>query len=173
LGGVRELVRTDGTTLEDLHMIATDLILTLDKQAARTVKKLREGQQLRIYDEESRKEYGTKGSDFVCFFSETYETKTRGTMLRVYDIKEGEWSISLNCLLDVYDEFDPESEEGSRRTAKTKTRRRGRKRKAEAEEPQDRYQSVETSYEAPEFEEELEGEEYDFTDADWAGDTLK
>ena len=31
VSGVRELILTEGTTLEDLHMVATDVVLAIEK----------------------------------------------------------------------------------------------------------------------------------------------
>ena len=88
--GVRELVRTENTTLEDLHIVATDVIASLDKLASKIVRKLKRGQAIRIYDEDSNKEYGQTGSDIRCYFSEVYDTKVRGTTLKVYDEKKAD-----------------------------------------------------------------------------------
>ena len=88
VSGVRELLRTEGTTLEDLHMVATDVVLTIDKLAVKALRKLKRGQRIRCYDEGSNKEYGQKGSDMECFFGELHHTKTRGTALRIYTKKK-------------------------------------------------------------------------------------
>jgi hypothetical protein len=178
LGGVRELVRTDGTTLGDIHIIITDLVGILDKKAVQTVKKLKSGQEILIYDVESNKEYGTKGSELKCFFKESYEPRT-ALMLRVYDPNNAgnkklaeEWSVSLDCLLEVFDAFDPDSDEGKKRNAKAKPKKRGRRPKHTQEEPEDSFgkfdQSLDTNDPrlSDEFEEELDGEEYSFGDAE-------
>ncbi len=175
LGGVRELVRTEGTTLGDLHIIITDLVGILDKKAVQTAKKLKGGQEILIYDVESNKEYGAKGSELKCFFKETYEPRT-GLMLRVYDPKNvgskklaSEWSVSIDCLLEVFDTFDPDSDEGKKRKAKAKPKRRGRRPKQAQEEPEDNFgnfdQSLDTN-DPQEFEEERDGEEYSFGNAE-------
>ncbi len=180
LGGVRELVRTEGTTLGDLHIIITDIVGMLDKKAAHTAKKLKSGQEILIYDQESNKEYGAKGSELRCYFKETYEPRTTGLMLRVYDPNNAgskklaeEWSVSIDCLLEVFDTFDPDSDEGKKRTAKAKPKKRGRRPKQPKEEPEDSFgqfdQSLNTSdpqYSADEFEEEIDGEEYTFGDTE-------
>jgi hypothetical protein len=167
--GVKELVRTDDTILEDLHMVASDVIAVLDKLAKRIVRKLKPGQAVRVYDEDSRKEYGQKGSDLRCWFSESYVTKTKGTCLRLYDA-ENEWSVALDCLLEVFDDFDPESVEGRRRVNKAQGRRRGRRTRAEMTD-RDNTPDVDTQWPStpPEtvFEPEEDGEEYDFSSADW------
>lgn len=175
LGGVRELVRTDGTTLGDLHIIITDLVGLLDKKSVQTAKKLKGGQEILIYDEESNKEYGTKGAELKCFFKETYEPRTTGLMLRVYDPKNAgskklalEWSVPIDCLLEVFDTFDPDSEEGKKRNARSKPKKRGRRPKQPQEDPEDSFgqfdQSLDTRdpHSADDFEEEIEGEEYNF-----------
>ncbi len=156
--GVRELLRTEGTTLEDLHMVATDVVVTLDKLASKTVRKLKVGQKIRCYNEESNKELGQKGADLVCFFQETYDTKTRGPTIRVYENGK-EWSTSLDCLLEVYEDFDPESEEG-KKLQQSKPKKRGRKPKKAAAEL-DRFDDPEWGP-SPVYEEETDGEEYDF-----------
>jgi hypothetical protein len=165
--GVKELVQIGGTTLEDLHMVATDVIATLDKLAARTLRKLKTGQSLRVYDEESNKEYGQKGSDLPCFFKEAYDTKVRGATLKVYDAKN-EWSIGLDCLLEVFDEFDPESDEGKKRASKPGPKRRGRRPKAETADT-DATDEFDTQWAAQTqelgFEPEVDDEEYDFTNS--------
>ena len=163
--GVRELVRTDETTLEDLHMVATDVIGTLDKLARKTIRKVKRGQAIRIYNEDSNKEYGQKGSDFHCFFSEVYDTKTRGTTLKVYDEKN-EWTIGLDCLLDVFDTFDPESDEGKKRMSSSKPKRRGRKPKSEALDAADIHE-FDTQWQDRTYEPEVDGEEYDFNNPHW------
>jgi len=126
LSGVRELVRTENTTLEDLHLIITDLVVLLDKKALQASKKLKKGQEIKVYDENSKKEYGAKGADFRCYFDNSYETKT-GLMLKVYDDKSNKWSVSVDCLLDIFDSFDPESDEGKKRIKKSTPKKRGRK----------------------------------------------
>lgn len=178
LGGVRELVRTEGTTLGDLHVIITDLVGILDKKALQTAKKLKSGQEILIYDVESNKEYGAKGADLKCFFKETYEPRT-GLMLRVYDPNNAgskklaeEWSVSIDCLLEVLDTFDPDSDEGKKRQAKAKPKKRGRRPKQAQEEPEDNFGNFDQSLDtndpqvSGEFEEELDGEEYSFGNAE-------
>ena len=134
VNGVRELILTEGTTLEDLHMVAADLILTMDKIALRAVKKLKEGQKIRCYDEESNKDYGSKGSDIVCFYKNMYETQTQGPKLEVYDDTGKKWSVGLDCLLEIYENFDPSSELGQKipiEKGPLKFKKRGRKSKKE------------------------------------------
>ena len=162
--GVRELVRTEETTLEDLHMVATDVIVALDKISSKMLRKIKRGQSIRVYDEDSNKEYGQKGSDIRCFFSESHDTKTRGTTLKVYDEKS-EWSIGLDCLLEVFDEFDPESDEGKKRTNNANPRRRGRKPKVDA--PDNDEHEFDTQWQDQNYQPEEEGEEYDFTNPNW------
>jgi hypothetical protein len=165
--GVKELVRTGDTTLEDLHMVASDVIASLDKLAARTTRKLKCGQGVRVYDEDSNKEYGQKGSDILCFFSESHETKTKGTVLKVYDAKN-EWSTGLDCLLEIYDNFDPESEEGKKRNSKAGPKRRGRKPKnidseADTHEFDTQWDTADRAFEPEEAD-----EEYNFGNtSDW------
>lgn len=163
--GVRELVRTEETTLEDLHMVATDVIAALDKLSSKTIRKIKRGQAIRIYDEDSNKEYGQKGSDIHCFFSESYDTKTRGTNLKVYDEKN-EWNIGLDCLLDVFDEFDPESDEGKKRTNSAKPKRRGRKPKANSLDESELHE-FDTQWQDQNYEPDTEGEEYEFNNPNW------
>lgn len=165
--GVKELVRTGDTTLEDLHMVASDVIASLDKLAARTIRKLKCGQEIRVYDEDSHKEYGQKGSDTLCFFSESHETKTRGTVLKVYDPKS-EWSVGLDCLLETYENFDPESEEGKKRNSKAGPKKRGRKPKGLDSDAD--IHEFDTQYEphTKEYEPEEMDEEYNFgNNSDW------
>jgi hypothetical protein len=146
-------------------MVASDVIATLDKLASSIVRKLKSGQELRIYDEDSHKEYGQKGSDIRCFFGEAYDTKIRGTTLKVYDTKNT-WSIGLDCLLEVFDAFDPESDEGKKRHNKS-GKRRGRK-KAESSSDTSEFDTQWTAAADPAFEPEEPGEEYDFTNsANW------
>jgi hypothetical protein len=162
--GVRELVRTEETTLEDLHMVATDVIAALDKLSSKIVRKLKSGQSIRIYDEDSNREYGQKGSDIPCFFIESYDTKARGTTLKVYDDKN-EWIVGLDCLLEVFEEFDPESDEGKKRNNNAKPKRRGRKPKVDAD-AHDEHE-FDTQWQDQHYEPETEGEEYDFTNPNW------
>ena len=169
--GVKELIRTQETTLEDLHMVATDVIATLDKLAERTVRKLRSGQSIRVYDEDSNKEYGQKGADVDCFFLEAYDTKIRGTTLKVYDAKN-EWTVPLDCLLAVSSDFDPESEEGKRRSSKGSLKRKGRRSKAEADSMSEAHE-FDTQWSSSQevaFEPEEPGEEYDFNNSSNWGD---
>lgn len=161
--GVRELIRTGDTTLEDLHMVASDVIASLDKLASRTARKLKCGQRVRIYDEESNKEYGQKGSDLLCFFNKSYETKTRGTMLKVYDAKS-EWSTSLDCLLETYNDFDPESEEGKKLSSKAVPKRRGRKPKNADSDADIHEFDTQWGSSSKEYEPEELDEEYNFGD---------
>jgi hypothetical protein len=165
--GVRELVRTEETTLEDLHMVATDVIIALDKLSSKMIRKIKRGQSIRIYDEDSNKEYGQKGSDISCYFSESYDTKTRGTTLKVYDDKQ-EWSVGLDCLLEVFDVFDPESDEGKKRNNSAKPKRRGRKPKASLDESD--LHEFDTQWQDQNYQPEEEGEEYDFTNPNWGED---
>lgn len=162
--GVRELVRTEDTTLEDLHMVATDVIAALDKLSSKTLRKLKSGQSIRIYNEDSNKEYGQTGSDLRCFFGESYDTKTRGTTLKVYDDKH-EWVVGLDCLLELFDEFHPESDEGRKRTNLSKPKRRGRKPKSATTDAD--LDEFDTGWRKPEYEPEVEGEEYDFSNPNW------
>lgn len=169
VSGVRELLRTEGTTLEDLHMVATDVILTIDRAAAKIVRKLKKGQKLRCYDEASNKEYGQKGSDLECYFNESYETKTRGLSLKVYakrKKKQKEWVLPVECLLQVYEEFDPESDEGvKRKEIAARPKKRGRKPKKSKSAQSEDWQYDEYSWSGapiPEYEQETEDEEYDF-----------
>jgi hypothetical protein len=150
-------------------MVATDVISALDKLAKRTIRKLKLGQEVRVYDEDSHKEYGQKGSDLRCWFTETYETKTRGTRLRVYDA-QNEWSVDLDCLLETYDEFDPDSVEGRKRVSKAQGKRRGRRPGSGAGTSADNHEfDTQWAGASPEtvFEPEEEGEEYDFSNSDW------
>lgn len=173
VNGVRELVLTDGTTLEDLHMVATDVVLAIEKVTARTVRKLKNGQKIRCYDEDSNKEYGVKGSDVICCFKETYDTQTYGTKLRVYDPETGhEWSVGVDCLLEVYDKFDPSSVEGKKvsEVSVVKTKRRGRKPKRGPDQL-DRFEDETTTdgwcpTTFTNYEKEVDGEEYDFRNPD-------
>ena len=176
VNGVRELILTDGTTLEDLHMVATDVVLAIEKITTRTVRKLKKGQVIRCYMEDSNKEYGVKGSDAICCFKETYDTQTYGMKLRVYDPEtEKEWSVGIDCLLEVFDKFDPVSSEGKKaaEVAKPKRgrKRRGRKPKRGPDQV-DRFEDEATAdgWERPvtadNYEKEVEGEEYDFSDPD-------
>ena len=158
-------MRTEETTLEDLHMVATDVIAALDKLSSKTVRKIKRGQSIRIYDEDSNKEYGQKGSDILCFFSESYDTKTRGTTLKVYDEKS-EWRTGLDCLLEVLDKFDPDSDEGKKRTNGAKPKRRGRKPKTDSSNTGDLHE-FDTQWQDQNYEPEVEGEEYDFTKPNW------
>lgn len=170
VSGVRELVLTDGTTLEDLHMVATDLVLTIEKVTARTVRKLKTGQMIRCYMEGSNKEYGVNGADVICCFKGTYETQTYGTKMKVYDLNtEKEWGINVDCLLEVYNKFDPDSVEGKKISdvaIKSKPKRRGRKPKMAGSHHGERFDNVidgwsPESY-ADDYEKEVDGEEYDF-----------
>jgi hypothetical protein len=171
VNGVRELVLTDGTTLEDLHMVATDVVLAIEKVTARTIRKLKNGQKIRCYMEDSNKEYGVKGADVICCFKETYDTQTYGTKLRVYDPETGkEWSVGVDCLLEVYDRFDPASVEGKKvaEVSVVKTKRRGRKPKRGPDQI-DRFEDVTTTdgwcpttHTSDDYEKEVDGEEYDF-----------
>ena len=174
VNGVRELVLTDGTTLEDLHMVATDVVLAIEKATARTVRKLKKGQRIRCYMEDSNKEYGVKGADVICCFKETYYTQTYGTKLRVYDPDtEKEWSVGVDCLLEVYDKFDPSSMEGKKvAEVSVKTKRRGRKPKRGSDQL-DRFGEETTTdgwspstLTADDYEKEVDGEEYDFRNPD-------
>jgi hypothetical protein len=146
-------------------MVASDVIAALDKLASKTSRKLKRGQSIRIYDEDSNKEYGQKGSDIACFYSESYDTKTRGTTLKVYDDKN-EWSVGLDCLLEVFEEFDPASDEGKKRNNIARPKRRGRKPKAEAQESADIHE-FDTQWEERNFEPEEADEEYDFSNTNW------
>lgn len=155
--GVRELVRTEGTTLEDLHIIATDVVEFLDKLASRLVRKLRPGQAIRCYNEDSKKEYGQRGSDVRCFFREMQDTN-----LSVYTAKH-EWTVSVDCLLETYDEFDPESEEGKKRATKKKTRGRRSKKRQAQEDPGEFDTQWTDPGDAAAYEPETLDEEYDFS----------
>ncbi len=169
VSGVRELLRTEGTILEDLHMVATDVVLAIDKIATKALRKLKRGQRIRCYDEDSNKEYGQKGSDMECFFGETHNTKTRGMVLRIYTKKQPkEWVVPLDYLLEIYEDFDPESDEGKKQTEiAARPKRRGRKPKQadqqidslDEESQRDSWSQSPMS----EYEQETEGEEYDFT----------
>jgi len=167
VGGVREMILVEGTTLEDLHMVATEVVVTLDKILARTVRKLKTGQQIRCYDETSNKEYGVKGSDVVCFYKGTYDTQTYGIKLKVYDLQtKKEWGISTDCLLEVYDKFDPDSPEG-KKAAKTvpKPKRRGRKSKAQKLVQEEQFADTANEWNPASndtYEKEIDGEEYIF-----------
>lgn len=167
VSGVRELILTDGTTLEDLHMVATEVVVTLDKIAARTLRKLKAGQVIRCYVERSNKEYGIRGSDIVCCYRGTYTTKTLGTKLRVYDPdSEKQWGVSVHCLLEVYDKFDPQSSEG-RKVAEEKAKTKRKRRKSRTAPDQvDRFSDTANwnAYTEDEYEPEVDGEEYDFSD---------
>jgi hypothetical protein len=162
--GVRELVRTDNTTLEDLHIVASDVIATLDKLSSKIVRKLKTGQSIRVYDEDSNKEYGQNGSDIPCFFKEAYDTKTRGITLKVYDDKH-EWLVSLDCLLEVFDDFHPESDEGKKRTNLANPKRRGRKPKSKNASAD--FDEFDTQWRNDGWEAETEDEEYDFNNPNW------
>jgi hypothetical protein len=146
-------------------MVASDVIAALDKLASKTSRKLKRGQSIRVYDEDSNKEYGQKGSDISCYFGESYDTKTRGTTLKVYDEKN-EWTMGLDCLLEVFDTFDPESDEGKKRTNSAKPKRRGRKPKAEALDPSELHE-FDTQWKDRNFEPEEVDEEYDFNNTNW------
>ena len=160
--GVRELIRTDGTTLEDLHIIATDVVEFLDKLASRIVRKLRSGQAVRCYNEESKKEYGQRGSDLRCFFREMQDTELGPTLL-VYTTKH-EWGVSVDCLLESYDEFDPESEEGKKRASKKKTRRGRKSKKRQVQEDPSEFDTQWTNPgDVADYEPETLDEEYDFS----------
>ena len=173
VSGVRELILIDGTTLEDLHMVATDVVLALDKVTARTVRKLKKGQVIRVYMEDSNKEYGVKGADAICCFKETYDTQTYGMKLRVYNLDtEKEWSVGVDCLLEVYDKFDPVSAEGRKAAeVSVKPKRRGRKPKRGPDQI-DRFEDETTTDDwspttyAEDYEKEVDGEEYDFSNPD-------
>ena len=174
ISGVRELILTDGITLEDLHMVATDVILAIEKATARTVRKLKKGQRIRCYMEDSNKEYGVKGADVICCFKETYDTQTLGMKLRVYDPKtEKEWGVGIDCLLEVYDKFDPSSAQGKKAAeVVAKPKRRGRKPKRRPDQVE-RFEDETTTdgwspttYTDDDYEKEVDGEEYDFSDPD-------
>ncbi len=174
VSGVRELILTDVTILEDLHMVATDVVLAIEKITARTVRKLKKGQLIRCYMEDSNKEYGVKGADAICCFKETYDTQTYGMKLRVYDSEtEKEWSVGIDCLLEVFDKFDPGSAEGKKAAeVVAKPKRRGRKPKRGPDQV-DRFEDETTAdgWDRPpantdDYEKEVDGEEYDFTDPD-------
>jgi hypothetical protein len=160
--GVRELIRTEGTTLEDLHIIATDVVEFLDKLASRLVRKLRPGQAIRCYNEDSKKEYGQRGSDVRCFFREMQDTN-----LSVYTAKH-EWSVSVDCLLESYDEFDPDSEEGKKRSKKKKKTRGRRSKKRRAQEDPGEFDTQWTNppRDVAAYEPEELDEEYDFSNAE-------
>ena len=171
VSGVRELILTDGTTLEDLHMVATDVVQAIEKVTARTVRRLKKGQVIRCYMEDSNKEYGVKGADAICCFKETYETTTYGMKLRVYVSEtEKEWSVGVDCLLEVYDKFDPVSVEGKKAAeVVAKPKRRGRRRKRGPDQV-DRFEEETNDDWCPtrinDYEKEVDGEEYDFSDPD-------
>ncbi len=174
VSGVRELILTDGTTLEDLHMVCTDMVLAIDKITARTVRKLKKGQRIRVYMEDSNKEYGVKGADALCCFKETYDTQTYGMRLRVYDSDtEKEWSVGIDCLLEVFSRFDPGSAAGKKAAeVVAKPKRRGRKPKRGPDQV-DRFGDETTTdgwspstRTSDDYEKEVEGEEYDFSDPD-------
>lgn len=173
VSGVRELILTDGTTLEDLHMVATDVVLAIERITARTIRKLKKGQMIRCYMEDSNKEYGVKGADAICCFKETYDTQTYGMKLRVYDPDtEKEWSASIDCLLEVFDKFDPGSAEGKKAAeVVAKPKRRGRKPRRGPDQV-DRFEDETTTdgwnpttY-TDDLEKEVDGEEYEFSDPD-------
>jgi hypothetical protein len=170
VSGVRELILTDGTTLEDLHMVATDVVLAIEKITARTVRKLKKGQVIRCYLEDSNKEYGVKGADTICCFKETYDTQTYGLKLRVYDSEtEKEWGVSMDCLLEVFDKFDPVSVEGKKASevvAKPKRRGRRPKRGPDQVDKFDGWCPTNTD----DYEKEVDGEEYDFSNPDEYGE---
>jgi len=176
VSGVRELTLTEGTTLEDLHMVCTDVVFSIDKITARTVRKLKGGQKIRVYMEDSNKEYGVKGADIICCFKETYITQTYGMKLRVYDsVTEKEWSVGIDCLLEVFDKFDPGSAEGKKAAeVVAKPKRRGRKPKRKPDQV-DRFEDETTTdgWERPvtdEYEKEVDGEEYDFSNPNEYGE---
>jgi hypothetical protein len=146
-------------------MVASDVIAALDKLASKTSRKLKRGQAIRIYDEDSNKEYGQKGSDIPCFYDESYDTKTRGTTLKVYDDKN-EWNVGLDCLLEVFEEFDPDSDEGKKRTNSARPKKRGRKPKAETSDATDLHE-FDTQWKDRNFEPEEVDEEYDFSNTNW------
>lgn len=168
VSGVRELILTDETTLEDLHMVATDIVVTLEKMTARVVRKLKKGQIIRCYVEGSNKEYGVKGADVVCCYRGTYETQTYGTKLKVYDPGTGkEWGVSMDCLLEVYRKFDPSSVEGKKvADVVSKPKRRGRKPKKAESHQVDRFDETTDGWSpatvTDDYEKEVDGEEYDF-----------
>ncbi len=167
VGGVREMILVDGTTLEDLHMVVTEVVVTMDKIIARTIRKLKTGQQIRCYDETSNKEYGVKGSDVICFYKGTYDTQTYGTKLKVYNLQtQKEWGISTDCLLEVYDKFDPESAEGKKAAkAVPKPKRRGRRSKTAKPDQSEQFDSNNWSPVSDDDDEkEIDGEEYIFSD---------
>ena len=174
VSGVRELILTEGTTLEDLHMVAVDVILAIDKVAARTVRKLKEGQRIRCYVESSNKEYGTKGSDVICCYRGVYDTQTYGTKLKVYDENTNkEWNVGIDCLLEIYESFDPNSALGQKtptEVIKPKTKKRGRRSKKEqmalAHDALDAEDNWNFSYTDSSYEDEVDGEEYNFNDYD-------
>ncbi len=173
VNGVRELILTDGTTLEDLHMVCTDVVQAIDKATTRAVRKLKKGQRIRCYVEDSNKEYGVKGADVICCFKESYDTQTYGMRLRVYDFEtEKEWSVGIGDLLEVYDKFDPRSSEGKKvAEVVAKPKRRGRKPKREPDQVE-RFEEETTAddwsptTDTDDYEKEVEGEEYDFSDPD-------
>ena len=173
VSGVRELILTDGTTLEDLHMVATDVVLAIDKVTTRAIRKLKKGQMIRCYMEDSNKEYGVKGADATCYFKETYDTQTYGMKLRVYDpATEKEWGVGVDCLLEVFDKFDPGSAEGKKAAeVAVKPKRRGRKPKRGPDQV-DRFEDETTTDDwspttyTDGYEKEVEGEEYDFSNPD-------
>lgn len=126
LNGVRELTRLDGVSLEELHAVATDLVVFIDRKTEAMVKKLKNGQSIKIYDESSNKEYGAKNSSLFCYFDSVCENQKKEKTLRVYNDKK-KWSVSIYCLLDVLDTFDPLSEEGMKIISKSIPKKRGRK----------------------------------------------
>ena len=166
--GVKELILTSNTTLEDLHMVAVEVILAIDKIAARTVRRLKEGQKIRCYVEAANKEYGARGSDTICYYRNSYDTQTYGTKIKVYDLgSDKEWSVGLDCLLEVYEEFDPNSPTGKKLAVPLtpipppKLKKRGRKSKKEKEALEEQQALVFQENWGPSYGEE-EDEEYNF-----------
>ena len=90
-------------------------------------------------------------------------------VLRIYTKKQPkEWVVPLDYLLEIYEDFDPESDEGKKQTEiAARPKRRGRKPKQadqkidslDEESQRDSWSQSPMS----EYEQETEGEEYDFT----------
>lgn len=145
-------------------MVATAVIMAVDKAAERSVRRLKVGQKLRFYVEAANKEYGTKGSDAFGYYRGSSDAQSAGTKIKVFDIESGkEVSIvARDCLLEVYEEFDPQSNAGKKLSDCPK--KRGRKAKAAADEEAgwavDPLAPLIAEY--SEFERELDNEEYTF-----------
>jgi len=146
LNGVRELVHLEESSLEDLHVILTDLVVFLDKKTESIAKKLKTGQEIQIYDENSKKEYGAKGSTLTCYFKDLVDVKGN-KMLSVYDNKGKTWKIPLYCLLDFQEVFDPMSAEGKKIKNKDIPKKRGRKPKKLKELEEYNFSANEADYE--------------------------